>query len=328
MGYYGKVKKQPYRPSKGFVAFLGAFLALALIFITLPHMASGLATIPTGLPPFPVSVDPKTKTIQERETFSLTGQSFLAAAVSGLGDGTALLASAIMSTRAFEILDPFSEKVSVRILPGMRSEQVALLLDHELGWTKEQHELFVEELDARGEGRLYPSVYFLNASTTPAEVVAVLGQRFDERVVSRYPSSLEEVVPMEDALTIASIIEREAGNESEMAIISGILWNRLFIDMRLQADSTLSYARGTARNGWWPVPRSRDKYIKSLYNTYQHPGLPPSPIASPSVAAIYAALNPEKTDCVFFFHAKGAFYCSETYEEHVKKLKKIYGRGR
>jgi UPF0755 protein len=133
---------------------------------------------------------------------------------------------------------------------------------------------------------------------------------------------------MLDALTIASIIEREAGDESEMAVISGILWNRLFSDMRLQADTTLQYVRGTARNGWWPVPRPRDKYLKSTYNTYLNKGLPPGPIASPSVAALYAALNPEKTDCFFFFHSKGTFTCSVTYEEHVKKLKKIYGRGK
>jgi UPF0755 protein len=113
-----------------------------------------------------------------------------------------------------------------------------------------------------------------------------------------------------------------------MAVISGILWNRLFSDMRLQADTTLQYVRGTARNGWWPVPRPRDKYLKSTYNTYLNKGLPPGPIASPSVAALYAALNPEKTDCLFFFHSKGTFTCSVTYEEHVKKLKKIYGRGK
>lgn len=327
MGYYKTVKKRPYRPSVEFVSFLGGIAALFLVFVTMPHVAVGLAHIPTTLTPFPVSVDPRTKTIEGPEVTGIAGTPLLAAAVGGLRDGSALLASAIMSTRAYEILDPLPQPVAVRIVPGMRKEQVASILNHELEWTKDQKETF---LTAVGdvEGKLYPSVYLFKASTTPAEAVTIISTRFGERVQARYATSTEEQVPMADALTIASIIEREAGDESEMAVISGILWNRLFIGMRLQADSTLQYARGTARNGWWPVPRSRDKYLQSLHNTYIHAGLPPTPISNPSVAAIYAALNPEKTDCMFFFHSKGKFFCSVTYEEHVKKLKKIYGRGK
>lgn len=327
MGYYKAVKKRPYRPSVEFISFLGGTAALFLVFVTVPHVAVSLAQVPTTLTPFPITVDPRTKTIEGPEVVSIAGTSLLAAAVGGLRDGSALLASAIMSTRAYEILDPLPQPVAVKVVPGMRKEQVASILDHELGWTSDQKEIFLNSV-ADVEGKLYPSIYLFKASTTPAEAVSIISARFEERVQARYASSTEAQVPMVDALTIASIIEREAGNESEMAIISGILWNRLFIGMRLQADSTLQYVRGTTRNGWWPVPRSRDKYLNSPYNTYQNMGLPPTPIASPSVASIYAALNPEKTDCMFFFHSKGKFYCSVTYEEHVKKLKKIYGRGK
>ena len=320
------MKRAPYRPSPDFLGFLATVTTVFLLFISIPYLAVGLAEVPAAPAPFPVSVDPRTKTITERPVLSQAGGPLVAAAVGSLRDGSAYLAAAIMSTKVHEYL-ALPEPVAVRIPSGMRKEQVATLFASELAWSKDQKDIFLKEV-GDVEGMLYPSVYLVPPSTTPAEAAHIITARFDERVRARYASSTEAQVPMSDALALASIIEREAGDESEMPIIAGILWNRLFSDMRLQADSTLSYARGTARNGWWPVPRSRDKYIKSPFNTYQNEGLPPAPIASPSVAAVYAALNPAKTDCLFFFHAKNTFYCSATYEEHVKKLRKIYGRGK
>lgn len=322
-----EVRNQPYRPSPDFLGFLGATALVFVLFVSIPHLALSLAQIPVELTPFPVTVDPKTKTIVGSAPLTVDRLSLTAAAVSGLRDGSAFLAAAIMSTKVYDYVAPLQEPVAVRIVPGMRKEQVASIMDYELGWTNEQKEIFVSKV-ADFEGQLYPSIYLFSASTTPYEAAEAFKVRFSERVRSRYIVSTEAQVPIADALTLASIIEREAGNKEEMFVISGILWNRLFTGMRLQADSTLAYVRGTSRNGWWPVPRPRDKYLESLYNTYQHEGLPPGPIASPSVAALYAALNPAKTDCVFFFHSKGEFYCSVTYEEHVKQLKKIYGRGR
>ena len=72
-----------------------------------------------------------------------------------------------------------------------------------------------------------------------------------------------------------------------------------------------------------------DRFRKSPYNTYLHKGLPPAPIANPSVDSILAALNPKNTSCLFYFHdARGRFHCTDTYAEHVALLKKYYGRGK
>jgi UPF0755 protein len=98
-----------------------------------------------------------------------------------------------------------------------------------------------------------------------------------------------------------------------------------------QIDATVQYAKANDKNvsRWWPSVLPRDIYRRSPYNTYQHPGLPPTPIASPSVAAILAALNPIKTSCLFYFNDKaGAILCSDTYDEHVARLKQEYGRGK
>lgn len=322
------MKKRLFGLSPEFAGLLGALVLVFFFFATVPHLAVALARVPVTLSPFPVSVDPRTKTIGEQPArLSVSGQSLTATAVSGLRDASAFLAAAILATEVHQYLDPLPEPVAVRIYPGMRTEQVISVLDRALGWSDEQRSIFEQEVEGL-EGRLYPSVYVFAASTTPYEAAAHIEQRFSERVAARYTASTEAQVPMTDALVIASIIEREAGSFEEMALISGVLWNRLFSGMKLQADSTLSYVRGTGRNGWWPVPRPRDKYLQSPYNTYLHEGLPPGPIASPSVAAIYAALNPERTECYFFFHSGGDLYCSRTYEEHVQSLKKIYGRGR
>ena len=136
------------------------------------------------------------------------------------------------------------------------------------------------------------------------------------------------MVPLSDALTVASLIQREA-NTNDMRIVSGIIWKRLFNNMKLQIDATVQYAkanRAKTSSNWWPQVIPGDSSIKSPYNTYLHEGLPPTPIANPSVAAVLAALNPIDTPCLFYFHdKKGQIHCTETYAEHTALLKKYYG---
>ncbi len=162
---------------------------------------------------------------------------------------------------------------------------------------------------------------------TPEEVQTLVNQRFTNEVLSHYGTSTQEIVPLEDALIIASLIQRETIGTDGMRLISGIMWNRLFSNMKLQVDATLQYSKANSTTGgtWWPRVVPNDKYIRSAYNTYIHEGLPPTPIASPSIAAILAALNPIQTPCFFYFNdPKGNFHCSVTYEEHVKSLNVYY----
>ena len=124
------------------------------------------------------------------------------------------------------------------------------------------------------------------------------------------------------AITIASIIQREAGGLKDMNLISGIIWNRLALGMPLQVDATLQYIKG--KDGkWWPYVLAKDKFLASAYNTYQNIGLPPTPISNPGEGAIDAALNPEKTECIFYLHDKyGRIHCSKDYKEHKKNINK------
>jgi UPF0755 protein len=223
----------------------------------------------------------------------------------------------------------------VTVYPGYRAEEVALAFGNKLGWTPSERAAFLKAARAKDpqlpDGQFVAGTYFVSV-TEPEDVAELTNERFMSEILARYGTSTAEQVPLEDALTIASLLEREAAGWEDMRLISGVIWNRLFVGMPLQIDATMQYSKATlagGKGGWWPVPVPADKNIKHPYNTYRRVGLPPGPIANPSVAAVLAALNPKKTDCLFYFHDQyGRFHCSPTYEGHVALLKKHYGQGR
>lgn len=298
-------------------------------------------TLSSESSPFPVTVDPKRKVITENaqvNAYLENAHSPLAAAVgnvqtvfTGLFEWISL---AISAAPWYQNLAAVNTRL-VAITPGMRKEQVANAFANALAWnTKQKQEFMTASAYASlplTEGSFSPGVYALEANMTPRMAQALVNDRFNEDVLSHYGTTTARMVPLDQALTIASLIEREAGGPDDMRIISGIIWNRLFISMNLQIDATLQYVKASngAAASWWPGVVPADRFRKSPYNTYLHPGLPPTPIASPSVAAILAALNPKNTSCLFYFHdAAKQFHCTDTYAEHVALLKKYYGRGK
>ena len=225
----------------------------------------------------------------------------------------------------------------VIITPGMRKEQVASAFAKALKWTHIEKKQFMIATSSTAslplvEGSFLPGSYIVDSKTTPIEAQELVNEQFTNKILEHYSPETAKVVPLDQALAIASLIEREASGPSDMRLISGIIWNRLFINMRLQIDATLQYAKANelAVTSWWPklsVPD--DLYRKSPYNTYLNAGLPPTPIANPSVASVLAALNPKETSCLFYFHDDAEqFHCTDTYEEHVALLKQYFGRGK
>jgi UPF0755 protein len=287
---------------------------------------------------FPVTVDPVNKTITENPQVDAllntrpTSLSAAAGTVAYLFTKVAVFISKLSAYRQIA----GANTLFITIQPGYREEQVAYLIGNTLGWTAKQRTQFIALADARDkelpDGGFVPGTYFLSV-TDPAGVENLLHDRFQKEILDRYSAAAQKQLPIEDALTVASLIERESGGWDDMRLISGIIWNRTFIGMNLQIDATLQYAKANpttvaATGTWWQPVYPKDMYIKSPYNTYTHAGLPPGPIANPSVAAVIAALNPKKTDCMFYFHdSHGNFHCSVTYAQHVALLKKYYGRG-
>ena len=298
--------------------------------------------LPTTFEQFPVTVDPKNKLIAENEevnAFFEDARSPYQAAVGNvqnvLGNVFEWVALTVSAVPWYQSLAAAAGNRLVAITPGMRKEQAANAFASALGWDNKQKREFLAAREGSPlplpEGSFSSGIYSVTMGATPATAQALVNQRFTKEVLSRYGTTTAEIVPLDQALTIASLIEREAGGPGDMRFISGIIWNRLFVNMNLQIDATLQYAKANRVEtaSWWPKVVPADRFRASPYNTYLHPGLPPTPIANPSVASILAALNPKNTSCLFYFHdAARQFHCTDTYAEHIALLKKYYGRGK
>ncbi len=296
-----------------------------------------VATAPIDkTPEFPLGVDPLRKEISENPIVDSYFEEHISAKEDSTKSRTSWFPKILGRLALFnwyQNLASLSSRVLV-IQSGERKEQIADHFAKILGWDTAQKETFLKDIEHATpelfEGKFVPGTYTVPRGATPEEVMPLILERFNTEILSRYGKDTESVVPLMDALIIASLLEREAYDFEDMRQISGVIWNRLFIDMKLQIDATLQYAKGSKPSEpWWPKVKPSDKYIASVYNTYEHVGLPPAPIANSSLDAILAALNPKKTDCMYYFHDKQAeFHCAPTYKEHVELLKQYYGRGK
>lgn len=148
--------------------------------------------------------------------------------------------------------------------PGWRKEQIADYLAKQLAWTPEEKRQFIEVDTAptfeQTEGVYLGDTYLIPSDQAPAQVAARLRDRFQEMFAPYASLAVEKNVTWTEALTMASIIEREAA-KNDKHLVSGILWNRINDGMRLQVDASLQYIRGEEGN-WWPQPRPEDKDLE------------------------------------------------------------------
>ena len=209
-----------------------------------------------------------------------------------------------------------------------RKEQVGEKLADVLGWSIEKinnwNDLYTDNNPEYFEGVYYPDTYLLPADETAAQIAQRLIDRFNENFAPLADEFLAQNIKWTTGLKIASLIAREAAGSEDMELISGIIWNRLNKNMRLQIDATMQYTLGKNINGgWWGKINLAEKQSDSPYNSYLHEGLPPTPICSPGIDAIKAVLNPEKTDCLYYLHdSSKQIHCAETYKEHEANIKK------
>lgn len=310
-----------------FLAGLLIVAGLSTILYYQPLLVDIADPPPTPVLPFPVSVDPTTKTITENPAaFWYVEQEFNTHHIHPVQqDWWQKVVASLIEQDWYQQLAAPSSRLIV-IWSGERSEEVATAVGGVLRWDRPERDEFRERVASSTgfvEGAFFPGRYLVSYDASPAVVAAVLSERFANEVTARYTPAVAARVPLSDAIVIASLLEREAYDLADMRIISGVIWNRLFIDMPLQLDATLQYVRGsTPGEPWWPHPRPSDKFLDSPFNTYQNSGLPPAAISNVSLEALFAALNPVPTDCLFYFHERdGTFHCSETYSEHRAKLR-------
>lgn len=177
------------------------------------------------------------------------------------------------------------------------------------------------------EGRFYPDTYYYSAGMSD---LIILQRAFVkmEKVLEEEWNGRQGDLPIktrDEALTLASIVEKETGKAEERALIAGVFVNRLRMGMKLQTDPTVIYGIGERFNGNLTV---KDLRTPSAYNTYVIKGLPPTPIAMPGRQALHAALNPDSTKALFFVsRGDGSHEFSETYEQHNRWVTKYQLKG-
>lgn len=216
-----------------------------------------------------------------------------------------------------------TEDVWLTIPEGWRREQIADYLASQDLAAFDKTEFL--KLTKDKEGQLFPDTYLVPRLITAPGLVAILDATYQKRITLGLEKSIAAATrPLPEIIVLASILEREAGNKTQMRQVAGVLENRLKIKMPLQVDATLQYIKGYSQSekNWWATPLAVDKQLKSPYNTYLNPGLPPWPISNPGVAAIEAALNPLESDYLFYLHDQGKIYLARTLSEHNANVAK------
>ena len=173
------------------------------------------------------------------------------------------------------------------------------------------------------EGQFFPDTYYFSRNTSDIEILKRAYKAMQKKLNYEWARRAEEVPYKNsyEALTMASIIEKELGNRDEANLIAGVFVNRMRIGMPLQSDPTVIYGMNEKFNG---NLTKQDLMRDTPYNTYTRNGLPPSPICLPGFDVIEAALNPAETNA-FYFVAKGdnkTHHFSKTLKEHNKAVRK------
>jgi UPF0755 protein len=178
-------------------------------------------------------------------------------------------------------------------------------------------------------GYLFPAAYSIECDTTPESLLRKMLETFEERVPDTAPTEAERVgLTFHEAVTLASIVEREAVKKEERPTIASVYLNRLDDDMGLAADPTVQFAVATPESvkehGWWKQDLTvTDLADESPYNTYVHAGLPPGPIATPGLDAILATIRPQDTDFLYFVaRGDGSHEFARTFAEHSRNVQR------
>lgn len=231
------------------------------------------------------------------------------------------------NARQKELANLKRSDISITFIEGTRREEMALILDQK-GICK--YDAFMGNT-TNLEGYLFPDTYRFYENTPASEVVTKMLTNFQDKIKTL------NVTPSKDQLILASIVEREAALDEDRSSIAGVYQNRLNINMKLDADPTVQYARDNNKLGidestvadfgtvsgykfWTPINQSDYKGVISPYNTYLQNNLPPTPICNPGLKSIRAAVAPAEHGYLYFFTRNKKAIFSKTLEEHEGKL--------
>lgn len=220
--------------------------------------------------------------------------------------------------------DAVIDTVHFTIPEGYTVEQIAQVIEGKNLARKEEFldavkKFKLEGLEASGgeyplEGYLFPDTYEVYADAQPDEIISLMLKRFFQVVDQEYLARLDAAgMSLKDAVTLASVVEREAVVDEERPIIAAVFLKRLEIGMPLQSCATINYLL--------PEPKDhltdKELAIDSPYNTYKYKGLPPGPIGNPGKASLDAVINPDDQGYLYFVAKNdGTHAFGRTLQEH------------
>lgn len=304
--------------SKLFVVIL--FLLIALIFyFSMPIKTTPTVTLPKG------SVTKAIASLKE-QGYSLTflDTYLLAYGLKEPKSGTLAIGGETMSRMAF-LKKLSSSKEAIDIVTLIPGETRPIFLEE---LAQKQH-LDVQKLEdayakfsSYKEAGILPETYHIPKNISEKSLIKLLVEQSEKRYeelalehLKKYDKKVWNRI-----LTIASVVQKEAANNKEMPIVASVIYNRLKIEMALQMDGTLNYGKYSHVK----VTPKRIKSDTSGFNTYLNKGLPPYPVCSVSLTAINAALNPKKTNYLYFMRNKsGVHDFTSSYKEHLKNIQKV-----
>ena len=192
---------------------------------------------------------------------------------------------------------------------------------------------FAEALGVPGdslEGYLYPETYRFRRATPADEVLRTFVEEFNRRLTDDHRAKVESSkLSLHDVVTLASIVEKETAVDEERPLIAAVFRNRLERRMRLQSDPTVIYGIVKSQGRFDGNLRRRDLKTDTAYNTYTRGGIPPGPIANPTVASIAAVLEPANVSYLYFVSRNdGTHVFSNTLEEHTNAVNRYQRRRR
>lgn len=236
--------------------------------------------------------------------------------------GDFIVSPSMTHTEIIDVLKGGSTDVKVTLLEGWRVEQIADTLNNELKIDKAKFIAAAKE----DEGYLFPDTYFFHPDASIETIISTMKNNFDRKYTGELQNKIKaQGLTPEQGVILASMVEREGRSAKVRTEVAGVLLNRLEMGMKLDIDATVQYAKdtqklknGTLEKFWQPILIADYQGVSSPYNTYTNNGLPPGPIANPSLMSLEAVANADpNSEYVYYFHDKeGNSYYAKTLEEH------------
>lgn len=235
---------------------------------------------------------------------------------------------------ALQSAQPFASTLTIP--EGWRREQIAALIDtFDFSFDGEDFLEATNNADSGStvgayiptgstlEGYLFPDTYRIDDNTDSIDLADMMLNAFAAHVGEELLAGFDaQGLSIHEAVTLASIVEREAVVPEERPRIAAVFLNRLAMNMNLESDPTVQFALGIENSGtWWKLDlTTQDLQFNSAYNTYLYPGLPPGPIANPGLPSLQAVASPADTDELYFramCDGSGRHAFARTFEEHL-----------